>query len=491
MIEDTVTPPEASRGKKPRARRAGSAAQTATTVTPSPEPVTAQPRSLSGKKTFVLDTNVLLHSALALESFVDNHVVLPMAVLEELDNFKTQSTELGRNSRQVIRRLDKLRTQGSLARGVPVAEGGTLRVLVTPPGVDKAGLEDETPDNAIIRLAYALLQAGERVIFVTKDINARVKADALGIESEDFEREKVNFDELFTGYAEAVVPRELIDRIYSGEALETAKLQGYPNMFFELVAAEDDSVRALARVRPDGKVVEIDRRIDTVFGIQARNREQRMTLELLMDPRVSIVTLVGQAGTGKTLLALAAGLHLVLHEHTYDRILVSRPIVPLGKDIGYLPGPKEEKLSHWMEPIFDNLAYMLRQPLNAVPAPIQKKGHKVSPQDRIQQLMYDDILELEALTYIRGRSISRQYMIIDEAQNLTPHEVKTVVSRAGDGTKVILTGDAYQIDNPYLDASSNGLTYAAERLKELAMHGHVTLKTSERSDLAAAAAKYL
>jgi len=493
MTENTIVPPETSRGKKVRARRtgaSGSSANPAPSVTPAPELVAPQQGKPASKKTFVLDTNVLLHSALALESFVDNHVVLPMAVLEELDNFKTQSTELGRNARQVIRRLDKLRSQGSLARGVPVAEGGSLRVLVTPQ-VDKAGLEEDTPDNAIIRLAYALLQAGERVIFVTKDINARVKADALGIESEDFEREKVNFDELFTGYAEAVVPRELIDRIYAGEALETAKLQGYPNMFFELIAAEDDSVRALARVRPDGKVVEIDRRIDNVFGIQARNREQRMVLELLLDPRVSIVTLVGQAGTGKTLLALAAGLHLVLHEHTYDRILVSRPIVPLGKDIGYLPGPKEEKLAHWMEPIFDNLAYMLRQPQNAVPAPIQKKGHKVSPQDRIQQLMYDDILELEALTYIRGRSISRQYMIIDEAQNLTPHEVKTVVSRAGDGTKVILTGDAYQIDNPYLDASSNGLTYAAERLKELSIHGHVTLKTSERSDLAAVAAKFL
>jgi len=373
---------------------------------------------------------------------------------------------------------------------VPIAEGGTLRVLVTPPVV-KSGLEEDTADNAIIRLAYALLQAGERVIFVSKDINARVKADALGIESEDFEREKVNFDELFTGYAESVVPREIIDRIYSGEALDTARLQGYPNMFFELVAEEDDAVRALARVRPDNKVVEIDRHIDTVFGIQARNREQRMALELLLDPRVSIVTLVGQAGTGKTLLALAAGLHHVLHEHTYDRILVSRPIIPLGKDIGYLPGPKEEKLSHWMEPIFDNLAYLLRQPLASVPAPMQKKGHKVSPQDRIQQLMDNDVLELEALTYIRGRSISRQYIIVDEAQNLTPHEVKTVVSRAGEGTKVILTGDAYQIDNPYLDASSNGLTYAAERLKELGVHGHVTLRCSERSDLAAVAAQYL
>ena len=492
MTEDTLIPPDPSRAKKSRPRRAGAtaAAQPADAVTPAPDPAVTQSKKLPDKKTFVLDTNVLLHSALSLESFVDNHVVLPMAVLEELDKFKSQSTELGRNARQVIRHLDKLRSQGSLARGVPVAEGGTLRVLVTPQ-VDKAGLEDDTPDNAIIRLAYSLLQSGERVIFVTKDINARVKADAIGIESEDFEREKVNFDELFSGYSEVVVPRELIDRIFAGEALESARLQGYPNMFFEMVAAEDDSVRALARVRPDGKVVEIDRRIDTVFGVQARNREQRMALELLMDPRVSIVTLVGQAGTGKTLLALAAGLQLILHDHTYDRILVSRPIVPLGKDIGYLPGAKEEKLAHWMQPIFDNLSYLLRQPQNVVPAPIQKKGHKVSPQDRIQQLMYDDILELEALTYIRGRSISRQYMIIDEAQNLTPHEIKTVVSRAGDGTKVILTGDAYQIDNPYLDASSNGLTYAAERMKELPMHGHVTLRTSERSDLAAAAAKYL
>ncbi|MEI8244152.1 MAG: PIN domain-containing protein, partial [bacterium] len=249
MTENTLVPPEASRGKRARVRRAGasgSAVPPVPSVTPAPETAGPPLAGLAGKKTFVLDTNVLLHSALALESFVDNHVVLPMAVLEELDNFKTQSTELGRNARQVIRRLDKLRNKGSLAHGVPVAEGGTLRVLVTPQ-VDKAGLEEDTADNAIIRLAYALLQAGERVIFVTKDINARVKADALGIESEDFEREKVNFDELFTGYAETVVPRELIDRIYAGEALETARLQGYPNMFFELIAAEDDRVRALAR----------------------------------------------------------------------------------------------------------------------------------------------------------------------------------------------------------------------------------------------------
>ena len=485
MNEPTTPANETTNQRQPRTRRtAASPAPAAST------PATTPATGSNGKKTFVLDTNVLLHSAMSLEAFADNQVVLPMAVLEELDRFKSQSTELGRNARQVVRRLDALRAHGSLAQGVPVAEGGSLRVLITPK-VEKAGLEEDTADNAIILLAYALRQSGERVIFVTKDINARLKADALGIESEDFEREKVNFDELFTGYREATVPRETIERIYAGETVESAQLQGHPNMFFELIAAEDGDLRALARVRPDGKVVEINRHIDTVFGVQARNREQRMALELLMDPRVSIVTLVGQAGTGKTLLALAAALYHVLQEHTYDRILVSRPIVPLGKDIGYLPGPKEEKLSHWMEPIFDNLSFLLRQPANAAPASTQKKGFKSSPQDRVHQLMNDDVIELEALTYIRGRSISRQFMIIDEAQNLTPHEVKTVVSRAGDGTKVVLTGDPYQIDNPYLDASSNGLTYAAERLKDLPMHGHITLQTSERSELAAAAAKYL
>ncbi|MEI7901914.1 MAG: PhoH family protein, partial [bacterium] len=266
----------------------------------------------------------------------------------------------------------------------------------------------------------------------------------------------------------------------------------YPNMFLALTAAENPEMKAIARVSPNRTLAEINLAIDTVYGIQSRNVEQRMALELLMDPSVSIVTLVGQAGTGKTLLALAAGLHLVQREHLYDRILVSRPIVPLGKDIGYLPGNKEEKLSHWMEPIFDNLDYLLRKHLPDLPPSGAKKQPKLlSPQERITQLLDTDTLELEALTYIRGRSISKQFIIIDEAQNLTPHEVKTVVSRAGEGSKVILTGDPYQIDNPYLDASSNGLIYAAERMKELPLHGHVTLHQSERSLLAAAAAKYL
>ena len=442
-------------------------------------------------KTFVLDTNVLLHSPVALNVFDDNHVVLPMAVLEELDKFKTQSSELGRNARESIRKLDALRVGGKLSKGVTLPNGGTLRVLVTPE-IEKAGLEEDTPDNALIRLAYSLVRKGERVIIVSMDINVRVKANALDLETEDFEHEKVNFDELYSGYAEAVVPQEFIKRLYEGQVLSSVPTKCYPNMFLHLTAAEDSDMKAIARVFPDGTLAEINLAIDTVYGIQSRNIEQRMALELLMDPTVSIVTLVGQAGTGKTLLALAAGLHLVQREHLYDRILVSRPIVPLGKDIGYLPGDKEEKLSHWMEPIFDNLDYLLRKHLPDQPPTGAKKQPKVlTPQDRISQLLDTDTLELEALTYIRGRSISRQFILIDEAQNLTPHEVKTVVSRAGEGSKVILTGDPYQIDNPYLDASSNRLTYAAERMKELTLHGHVTLHHSERSQLAAAAAKYL
>ena len=442
-------------------------------------------------KTFVLDTNVLLHSPVALSVFDDNHVVLPMAVLEELDKFKTQSSELGRNARESIRKLDALRAQGKLSKGVPLANGGTLRVLVTPE-LEKAGLEEDTPDNALIRLAIALMRKGERVIIVSMDINVRVKANALDLETEDFEHEKVNFDELYTGYSEVVVPQDVIERLYDGQVLASLPAKCHPNMFLELTAAENPDMKAIARVFPDGTLAEINLAIDSVYGIQSRNVEQRMAMELLMDPAVSIVTLVGQAGTGKTLLAVAAGLHLVQREHLYDRILVSRPIVPLGKDIGYLPGDKEEKLSHWMEPIFDNLDYLLRkhQP-DLPPSGTKKQVRQLTPQDRINQLLDTDTLELEALTYIRGRSISKQFIIIDEAQNLTPHEIKTVVSRAGEGSKIILTGDPYQIDNPYLDASSNGLTYAAERMKDLPIHGHVTLHKSERSQLAAAAAKYL
>ncbi len=444
-------------------------------------------------KTFVLDTNVLLHSPVALDVFDDNHVVLAMDVLEELDNFKTQSSELGRNARETIRKLDALCAEGKLSTGVPLPSGGTLRVLISPKnGESPDGLIGDSADNSILRLARLLGRGGERVIIVSMDINVRVKANALGLDAEDFEHEKVNFDELYCGLQTVVVPEEVIDRIYAGQVLESAPSDYFPNMFLELVADTDEDKRAIARVFPDGSLAEINLRTDNIYGIEARNLEQRIAFELLMDPTVGIVTLVGQAGTGKTLLAIAAGLQQVQHEKQYERILVSRPIVPLGKDIGYLPGSKQEKLTHWMEPIFDNLNYIFRaQPVSTPPPGAKKPGKLIAPQARIDHLLETNVLELEALTYIRGRSISKQFIIIDEAQNLTPHEVKTVISRAGEGSKIVLTGDPCQIDNPYLDASSNGLTYVAERLKEIHLHGHVTLRQSERSELAATAAENL
>ena len=436
------------------------------------------------KKYFVLDTNVLLHNSEAVTSFADNCVVLPMTVIEELDRFKSHGDELGRNARRVVRQLDALRGNGSLSQGVAMENGGTL-MIVLETSKDKLGSMDmSVPDNRILSVAYALHQQGNVVIFVSKDINARLKADALGIEVMDFEKQKVNFDELYTGQRQLLVPSEVINSFYAHKEAEGEGLELMINEFVLLVDEADEKHTALTRVNKHGKMVPLAQP-DTVWHLRSRSKEQRMALELLMDPDVDLVTLVGQAGTGKTLLAVAAGLESVIGLDRYDRVLVSRPIIPMGKDIGFLPGSKDDKLATWMQPIFDNLTYLLN---------LGQKGKEESGESirkKIDKMIQENILELEAITYIRGRSIPKQYVIIDEAQNLTPHEVKTIISRAGEGTKMILTGDPDQIDNPYLDSSSNGLTYTVERMKGRSMFGHVTLRKSERSGLAAAAAEFL
>ncbi len=433
------------------------------------------------RKTFVLDTNVLLHNSNCIESFADNIVVLPMAVIEELDKFKSNNDELGRNARQVIRRLDLLRQRGRLGEGVPMENGGLLRII-TDHEVPHAGRLDETlVDNKIILLAYHLKTSGQRVIFVSKDINARLKSDALGIETMDFEKQKVNFDELFTGYRQLTITSAQLEEFQQKGGLQLPELELFPNEIAALTRAENGAQIILARAEADGTLVPLVAERAAAWNIKPRSNEQRAALELLLDEKISLVTLVGQAGTGKTLLALAAGLEQLLKSKRYDKMLVTRPIMPLGKDIGFLPGDKESKLKNWMQPIFDNLAYLMRS----------KGDPKQSIREKIERLQREHILELEALTYIRGRSIPKQYVIIDEAQNLTPHEVKTIISRAGEGTKMVLTGDPSQIDNPYLDSNSNGLTYTIERLKPVALHGHITLAKSERSQLAATAAELL
>jgi len=436
-------------------------------------------------KYFVLDTNVLLHNADSINSFADNIVVLPMSVIEELDTFKSLNNELARNARQVIRSLDHLRESGHLAQGAKMDNGGTLMIYHEKDLIDH-GLDMHKPDNRILGVAYTLAQQGKTVIFVSKDINARLKADSLGIEVQDFEKQKVNFDELFSGHCEIKVPGAEIDKLYKEKDLQIVSCASSPNEFVLLIDEGNEQHTALSRSLGDGHLVPLLPDYNEAYGLKPRNKEQRMALELLLDPEILLVTMVGQAGTGKTLLALAAALEATINLRRYDRILVSRPIIPMGKDIGFLPGDKDEKLAHWMQPIFDNLTFLL--------GPTGRRAGEAGEQtvkQKVEKLMHDNVIELEALTYIRGRSIPHQYVIVDEAQNLTPHEVKTIVSRAGEGTKVVLTGDPYQIDNPYLDSSSNGLSYTVERMRSLALHGHITLLKSERSTLAGAAASYL
>ena len=430
-------------------------------------------------RSYLLDTNVLLHDATSLEAFDDNNLILTVDVLEELDRFKRGNDERARNARRVIRTIDSLRDGHPLSEGVPLAGGGQLFVLVKS-FTDHLpeGLDPRVPDNRILATALALAHDGLDIVFVSKDINARVKADALGIRAEDFLSRRVDIDNLYPGWSEHIVEDAAIDAFYRGEDL-TIEAELFPNEGILMRAAGNPQQTARGIYRADSHHVEPLLHADShPWGLSPRNLQQQFALELLLRPEIQLVTMLGLAGTGKTLLALAAGLQLVAEEKKYRRIMVSRPIMPLGRDIGYLPGSKEEKLGNWMEPILDNLQYLIDPKLE-------------QSADKVDYLFETGVLEMEAVTYIRGRSLPKLFIIIDEAQNLTPHEVKTVVSRAGEGAKVVLTGDAFQIDNPYLDASSNGLTYVAERFKEQPLFGHITLARSERSQLASLAAELL
>ena len=443
-------------------------------------------------KHFVLDTNVLLHNPGALFMFADNEVVIPFDVIEELDKFKTNSDDLGRNARTVIRHLDRLREAGDLSKGVPVEQtGGRVRVILNGEHQKLCpSLRADTPDNRIICCAYNLAQQGNRVVFISKDINARIKSDTLGIKTMDFEAQKVDFERLFTGWRELQVDRSVIDSVFRDKQAKIDLPDPVANEFILLKDANDPSHSALTRYKGDtGAIVPVRPRKSPVFGIMPRNLQQTMALDLLLDDSVKLVTLIGSAGTGKTLLAIAAGMLKVLNEQAYQKLLCARPIMPLGRDIGYLPGSKDEKLTVWMQPIFDNMTYLLSNRLAAESGAPHAALSTV--EQRIKQLVDSGQVVLEPLTYIRGRSIPHQFMIVDEAQNLTPHEVKTIASRVGEGTKLVLTGDATQIDNPYLDSSSNGLSYLVERLKGKPIIGHVTLIRSERSELASLVADSL
>ncbi|MDD4818534.1 MAG: PhoH family protein [Victivallaceae bacterium] len=448
-------------------------------------------------KSFVLDTNVLLHDASSLEAFADNDVIIPIPVLEELDKFKKDQNAIGRNARQVIRTLDKLRSAGHLTDGVPLAAIGSPaagRLFVAyEADIDNPKIKllfdseaARSADNRILAVALAARKHDHPVVFISKDINMRLKADALGFKVMDFEREKVKPDELYRGFRTIELPPDKATQFERSGIIRPPEPLDYPNEFLIVKSGEK---RLLGRNAGHGEVALVPMYDNyKIWNISPRNIEQRMAFDLLMDQKVPLVTLVGGAGTGKTLLAIAAALANTLNSKRYERILVSRPIIPMGNDIGFIPGSKDDKLRNWMQPIFDNLDFLLD-----APEPEKAKNGKTSSavNSRVKNLMASGQLELEALTYIRGRSIAKQFIVVDEAQNLTPHEVKTIISRAGADTKIVLTGDPWQIDNPYLDSASNGLSYLVERMKRQAIFGHVMLQSSERSELAGLAARIL
>lgn len=441
------------------------------------------------KKTYVLDTNVLLHDPMALFRFEDNDLVIPITVIEEIDRFKKDLNERGRNARQISRLLDSFRSQGHLIEGITLDHGGKLRVVM----IEKAFLEQlpsgliaNANDNAILAVALALQQQnGQPTILVTKDTNLRIKADATGLSAEDYESDKIDFSELYSGTAEVYLAPDQLQAFRREGGLDLSG-EFFPNQALTLIDETNLSHTILGRYHANERRVLplIQPPKMGISRIHARNREQQFALDLLLDDSIQLVTLVGKAGTGKTLLAVAAGLHKVADERHFSRLLVSRPIFPMGRDLGFLPGDLQEKLAPWMQPIIDNLDFILGGANNNGDRP----SHK---QQNYQDLMGMNLLQIEPLTYIRGRSIPRQFMIVDEAQNLTPHEIKTILTRAGEGTKIVLTGDAYQIDNPYVDASSNGLTYVVEKFKNEAIAGHITLERGERSPLAELSANLL
>ena len=440
------------------------------------------------KKNFVLDTNVLLHDPRSLFGFDDNDVIVPIYVIEEIDNFKRDLSSLGRNARQVSRYLDEFRAIGKLREGVAIGDGkGHLRVLVAERKLPPELGDGHSVDDKILAVALDLLERekGTPTVFVTKDTNLRIRADALGLHAEDYDVEGLAaLDELWSGVTEVEVGPEQVNEFYASGAvaLSPGGEPPPPNAFAVLrdsTNLQHSAVGKYAAARQQFvQLIKIPK--EGVWGIRPRNKEQSFALDLLLNDEVRLVTIVGKAGTGKTLLAIAAGLHKTMEEGVYQKLLVSRPIFPLGRDIGYLPGSVEEKLNPWMQPIFDNVEYLMNLSRS------EKKAGR-----GYHELMDLGILEIEPLTYIRGRSIPNQYIIVDEAQNLTPHEVKTIITRVGDGTKIVLTGDPYQIDNPYVDQTNNGLVHVVNRFRQERLAGHITMNKGERSPLAELAANLL
>ena len=432
------------------------------------------------KKTYILDTNVLIHDPLSFTKFDDNTVVIPISVLQELDTFKTAGDERGKSARVVSRRLDEYRVKGKLNVGVKLENGGILKIELDHQQVLPPEFKLNEMDDRILNSAFWLAKEKNNVVLVTKDINLRLKSDAVGIKAEDYEAGKVKVDDLYPGLEPREVSSAVIDKFYKDKSVKNEAEDLAPNEFVIFRAKEDPKKTAIGRCDPsDVSVIRALNPEPSPWGIRPLNKEQRCAMELLLDDNVKLVTLIGTAGTGKTLISLACGLQKAVDDNLYKRLVICRSVVPVGHDIGFLPGTKEEKLSTWMGAIYDNLEI------------IMDKRHQEDSMQKFEYLLQNEKIEIASVSHIRGRSLPKQYMLVDDAQNLSPHEIKTILSRAGEGTKVVVTGDPYQIDNPYLDIASNGLTYIVDRMKGQKLYGHLTFTKTERSQLASLVAELL
>lgn len=461
------------------------------------------------KKTYVLDTNVLLSDPKSIFSFEDNDLIIPMAVLEELDHHKTRLDEIGRNARQTSKTLDELRMNGSLVDGVALQNGATLRIvsienssfLKLPPE-----LQSSKVDNKIIAFMLQLKEKSEASILVSQDINVRIKCDSLGIKCQNYLKMRAteDVDHFYTGVTVVETSEERVDTFYSENGLsltldELKDKKLYPNQVVVVKNSGPDgktTKSALAKYAPENDLIVPISKIEQAFGLKPRNKEQSFSLDLLFDNNIKLLTLTGPSGTGKTLLALAAALEQLkgignTDNAKYEKLIVTRPVQPVGKDIGFLPGTLEEKMEPWISPIRDNINFLMSSKKSNRKKPSDSMKSRISDEYYLNLMQEKGLIEIEAITFIRGRSIPNAYIIIDEAQNLSVHELKTIITRVGDGTKVVLTGDIEQIDNVHVDTFTNGLTYAVEKFKEYGIAGHVSLIKGERSELATLASKIL
>ncbi|HUP57796.1 MAG TPA: PhoH family protein [Bdellovibrionota bacterium] len=439
------------------------------------------------RKAFILDTNVLLFDPQALFKFGNHDVVIPIVVVEEIDRFKREMSENGRHARLFSRLVDEMRADGELSKGVKLPNGGILTIELGSAQPLPVELQMDKADNRILALAITLKKEHPKrpIVFVTKDINLRIKADALGITAEDYEPSSVEPEQLYAGTLTLSVDAHVVDEFYQNKRVnyKDGANAFKPNQYLILKDATNPNHTAMGRYSKElDCIVPIFKPVEGLWGIFPKNSEQAFAIDALLNDDIKLVSLVGKAGTGKTLLAIAAGLVKTVDESVYHRLLVSRPVFPLGRDIGFLPGDIEEKLNPWMQPIYDNIDFLF--------GTTTAKGKRGAGRG-CQELMNQGLLQIEPLTYIRGRSIPQQYLIVDESQNLTPHEIKTIVTRAGDHTKIVLTGDSFQIDNPYVDSANNGLVYLVERFKDEAISAHITLSRGERSKLSELASNLL